>query len=193
MDTFANAQETRQLELQKRKRQERDARLKQQAETRKKHQAASEKKAAAAAAKAEAEASPEPDQHVLGEVRSHLPSVSAAPTRKRLDKRSLPDVLPDDFLEAASDEDDNTDQDDEQDGRPRKPKFNTVARQAAKAESRRPQDQRVGSTVYRVARPSEDPNLAPKAHKHSKNAKEVLLRRQRPVARKGGFLVKKRR
>lgn len=118
--------------------------------------------------------------------------MSTAPTRKRLDKRSLPDVLPDDFLEAALDDD--TDQDDEQDAsRPKKPKSNTIARQMAKAESRRPQDQRVGSTVYRVARRQEDPSLAPKAHRHSQNTKEVLLRRQRPVARKGGFLVKKRR
>jgi U3 small nucleolar RNA-associated protein 16 len=117
--------------------------------------------------------------------------VSAAPTRKRLDKRSLPDVLPDEFLETASDDDDD---DDEQDAsKSKKPKSNTLLRQMAKAESRRPRDQRVGSTVYRVTRPQEDRSLAPKAHRHSQNAKEVLLRRQRPVARKGGFLVRKRR
>lgn len=123
--------------------------------------------------------------------------MTTAPTRKRLDRRALPDVLPDDFLEAASDDDDDDDNSDEQDDaarRPKKPKANTVARQVAKAESRRPQDLRVGSTVYRVAGARDDnPVLAPKMGKQSRNTKEMLLRRQRPAARKGGFLVKKRR
>lgn len=124
--------------------------------------------------------------------------MSAAPTRKRLDRRALPDVLPDDFLEAASDDDGDSDQDDEQDDdaarRAKKPKFNTVMKQVAKAESRRPQDQRVGSTVYRVTGARDDnPSLAPKLGKYSRNAKELLLRRERPAARRGGFLVKKRR
>lgn len=151
-------------------------------------------KKAAAAAEAEAEASPEPAQSAPGR-RDHLPSVSAAPTRKRLDKRSLPDVLPDDFLEAASDDDDDgSDEQDDEARRPKKLKFNTVMRQVAKAESRRPQDQRVGSTVYRVAGPRDDnPSLAPKLGKYSRNAKELLLRRERPAARRGGFVVKKRR
>lgn len=145
----------------------------------------SDKKAAAAA-----KVSPEPGR------RDHLPSVSTAPTRRRLDKRALPDVLPDDFLQAASDEEDNSDQDDEQDDAARKPKkvkFDTVMEQVAKAESRRPKDQRVGSTVYRVAAPQRDPRLAPKLNKNSRNAREMLLLRHRPVAKKGGFLVKKRR
>lgn len=149
----------------------------------------SDKKAAKAAA---AEASPEP---APGR-RDHLPSVSTAPTRKRLDRRSLPDVLPDDFLEAASDDDDEDGQDDEDDAaaarRQKKPHPNTIAKQLARAESRRPQDQRVGSTVYRVAAPQGDSRLAPKQSKHSRNVKEQLMRRGRPVARRGGFLVKKR-
>lgn len=108
-------------------------------------------------------------------------------------------MLPDDFLEAASDDDDdNSDQDGDQDDaaarRPRKPKADTVAKQLAKAESRRPQDLRVGSTVYRVAGPRDpNPSLAPKLGKNSRNARELLLRRGRPAERKGGFLVKKRR
>lgn len=123
--------------------------------------------------------------------------MTTAPTRKRLDRRALPDVLPDDFLEAASDSNDDDNSDDQEDDaarRPKKPKANTVARQVAKAESRRPQDVRVGSTVYRVAGAGGDnPALAPKMGKNSRNVKEMLLRRQRPAARKGGFLVKKRR
>lgn len=121
--------------------------------------------------------------------------MSAAPARKRLDKRSLPDVLPDDFLEAASDDGDSNDGSEEAEARrPKKPKFNTIVRQVAKAESRRPKDERVGSTVYRVAAPRDDnPSLAPKLDKSSRNARELLLRRQRPAPRKGGFLVKKRR
>lgn len=122
--------------------------------------------------------------------------MSTAPTRKRLDRRSLPDVLPDDFLEAASDDDDEDRQDDDEDEaasrRQKKPHPNTIAKQLARAESRRPQDQRVGSTVYRVTAPQGDSRLAPKMSKHSRNAKELLMRRGRPVARRGGFLVKKR-
>lgn len=122
--------------------------------------------------------------------------MSAAPARKRLDKRSLPDVLPDDFLEAASDDDGDSDggSEEAEARRPKKPKLNTIVRQVAKAESRRPKDERVGSTVYRVAAPRADnPSLAPKLDKSSRNARELLLRRQRPAPRKGGFLVKKRR
>lgn len=122
--------------------------------------------------------------------------MTTAPTRKRLDRRALPDVLPDDFLEAASDDDDdaNSDDQDEDTRRPKKPKANTLVKQMVKAESRRPQDVRVGSTVYRVAGAGGDnPVLAPKMGKNSRNTREMLLRRQRPAARKGGFLVKKRR
>lgn len=123
--------------------------------------------------------------------------MTTAPTRKRLDRRALPNVLPDDFLEAASDDDDDDNSDDQEDDaarRPKKPKANTVVKQMVKAESRRPQDVRVGSTVYRVAGAGGDnPVLAPKMGKNSRNTREMLLRRQRPVARKGGFLVKKRR
>lgn len=123
--------------------------------------------------------------------------MSTAPTRKRLDRRSLPDVLPDDFLEAASDDDDDDEDGQDEDGaaaarRQKKPHPNTIAKQLARAESRRPQDQRVGSTVYRVAAPQGDSRLAPKQSKHSRNVKEMLIRRGRPVARRGGFLVKKR-
>lgn len=178
---------TRQSELQKLKRQQRDAQLKKQAETRKKQQAKSDKKAARAAAAAEAiaaEASPEPAQQGQGR-------------RKRLDRRSLPAMLPDDFLEAASDEDDE-DQDGDsghagQDGRkPKKAKLSAVLEQAADAESRPRQDRRVGSTVYRVVTKQDDPILAPKPHNRSSNAREQLLARRRPVERKGGFLVKRR-
>ncbi|KAI3400965.1 hypothetical protein diail_1173 [Diaporthe ilicicola] len=181
----------KQSELQKRKRQARDAQLKQQAETRKKQQAKADKKAAkTAAAAAAAEASPEPPQQGAGR-RDHLPSVSAAPTRKRLDKRSLPAILPDDFLEAASDDDDDdVDSDDASKDaqRPKKTKLDT----AGEAESRRPQDRRVGSTVYRIVAKQDDPVLAPRPNKRSQNTKEQLMRRHRPVERKGGFLVKRR-
>ncbi|KAL1880623.1 hypothetical protein Daus18300_001234 [Diaporthe australafricana] len=175
----------KQSELQKRKRQQRDAQNKQQAETRKKQQAKSDKKAAkaAAAAEAAAEASPEPVQQGQGR-------------RKRLDRRSLPAMLPDDFLEAASDEEDQDEDSDNNGGqdarKPKKVKLSTVLeQQAAEAESRRPQDRRVGSTVYRVVTKQDDPILAPKPHNRSHNAREQLLARRRPVERKGGFLVKR--
>lgn len=124
-----------------------------------------------------------------------MPSVATAPTRKRLDKRSLPAVLPDDFLELASldGSDGEGGSADGEERRQRRAKFNTVAKQVAKAEARRgPADQRVGSTVYRVMRKQGDERLAPGAGRHSRNAKAAMMGRGRPAAKKAGFVVKKR-
>lgn len=125
------------------------------------------------------------------------PAPPTASTRKRLDKHSLPAVLPDDFLEAASldGSDDEEEKEDGMDGgaaRARRARFNTAARQVARAESRVPQDQRVGSTVYRVMKRQGDARLAPKVGRQSRNAKEAMMGRGRPAAKKAGFLVKKR-
>lgn len=119
----------------------------------------------------------------------------APPARKkRLDKHSLPAVLPDDFLEAASLDGSGDDEDGGSEAGERKPapaRFNTAARQVARAESRQPRDQRVGSTVYRVMKRQGDARLAPRMGRHSRNAKEALMGRGRPAARKAGFLVKR--
>ncbi|ROW14925.1 hypothetical protein VPNG_03311 [Cytospora leucostoma] len=209
----------KQEELQKRKRQERDARLKEQAEARKRQQQKAEqkqrrkdKKAAAHAAAEKGdgegdsedeadEARPEQQQQQRPR-RDHIASLtSSAPTRKRLDKRSLPAVLPDDFLDFASDDDDavpggdGEEEDDaarERAAKRRRSAFNTASRKVARAETRQPVDQRVGATVYRVMRRQGDDRLAPRAAKYSRNAKEALLGRGRPAGRKAGFVVKKR-
>lgn len=212
---------TRQEELQKRKRQERDARLKEQAEIRKRQQQKAEqkqrrkdKKAAAHAAaengggedkdedEGEGDEASSEQQQQQQPRRDHITSLtSSAPTRKRLDKRSLPAVLPDDFLDFASDDDDNEapagDEEDDEAARERAAKrrrsaFNTAARRVARAEARQPLDQRVGATVYRVMREQGDDRLAPRAARYSRNAKEALLGRGRPAARRTGFVVKKR-
>ncbi|ROW12731.1 hypothetical protein VMCG_00479 [Cytospora schulzeri] len=183
----------KQQELQKRKRQDRDARFKEQAEGRRKQ----------AEKQAEKAAGEDADEAKLGleQSREHIPKLAAAPTRKRLDKYSLPAVLPDDFLEAASldgsdDEDDGSeggsDAEERRRRRNRKARFNTVARQVAKAESRRPQDQRVGSTVYRVMKKQGDVRLAPKLGRQSRNLKDAMMGRGRPAAKKAGFLAKRR-
>ncbi|KUI64730.1 hypothetical protein VM1G_00246 [Cytospora mali] len=178
----------KQQELEKRKRQDRDARFKKQAETRRKQQEKHQKKAVTAAADDDNNADPE---HARRE--HHIPSLPSAATRKRLDKHSLPDVLPDDFLETASlggDASADDSGDAGEGGRARKARFSTVSRQVAKAESRQPRDRRVGSTVYRVMKKQGDGRLAPRTGRYSRNAREMMMGRGRPAAKKAGFLVK---
>lgn len=171
----------RQREAERQRRQERDARLKAQAGSRKKQPQVKDE--------SESEAEEEKKKE------ARITPSAAKPTR-RFTKNNLPDVLPEEFLASDSENDD----DNEEEGKRniRKPtviKFNTVARQVAKAESRQPADQRVGSTVYRVMKKKRDETLAPKGTKYSRNAREGLLGRRRPGPRnrttKGGFLVKR--
>lgn len=186
----------RQREVERQKRQERDARLKAQAKGSRKKQQQDEEEDDEK--KKEAESESEED----GE-KKKAPAIKA--TTKRFTKNNLPDLLPEDFLASDSESDEDQDEHRHQRQNPTIIKFNTVARQVAKAESRQPADQRVGSTVYRVMKKKGDQKLAPKGGKFSRNAREGLLGRGRAgtnnnkskttaattMAKKGGFLVKR--
>lgn len=165
----------KQREAERQKRQARDARLKAQAGSRKKKQPSKQQAQ---------ESDSEEDE---------TKAPSSRPT-KRFTKNNPPDMLPEELLASDSESDDQEETLEKR--RPTIIKFNTVARQVAKAESRQPADQRVGSTVYRVMKKSSDDRLAPKGGKYSRHARKELLERgrapaTRKTAAKGGFLVKR--
>lgn len=79
--------------------------------------------------------------------------------------------------------------DDQLEGRPRKRRVATVERSLAR-QDRGPKDERVGSTVYRVAKKT-DERMAPKLKKHAKSSKDLLLKRNRGATKqRSGFFVK---
>lgn len=186
----------RQQEEQKRKRQERDAKFKTQAEVRKKKQQQQQATIEAAEEEEEEAAAPVAAEAKPRQPEARLPGITMSTSnRKRLDKRNLPSMLPEEYL--VSDSDGSDDEDLESSKEPSKIKFNTAARQVARSESRQPVDLRVGTTVYRVMKKAGDGKLAPKSGKYSKHAKELLLGRGRTAPRTGagakkrGFLVKR--
>ncbi|RSM15577.1 hypothetical protein CEP52_000592 [Fusarium oligoseptatum] len=150
-----------QAAAQKRKRRERDTLFKQQAEERKKLED-------------EAKAAP------------------AEPTESAVQKRQpakMPNLLPEEFLTDSSSEDEGAGEDDQAVARPRKRRVTAVERTLAR-QNRGPKDERVGSTVYRVAK-KVDESMAPKLRKHARSSKELLLKRNRSAAKpRSGFLVK---
>ncbi|KAI0431490.1 hypothetical protein F5Y09DRAFT_193176 [Xylaria sp. FL1042] len=162
----------------KRKRQERDNLLKKQAEKRKRTNPSTSEKE---------DSSEEDDNEEEGER-------NAATSKRQRRAQKLPDMLPAEFLTDSSD--------DEEDGgtalkkmvkRPQKITFES-AMQVLGAEGKRPRDEVVGSTRYRVLTRQGDPRLAPKMDKNSRSAKEALLRRGRApvtVNKKRGFFVKR--
>lgn len=202
-----------QQDVERRKRQERDAKFRKQAEARKKKQQQD-----SATAKAQKEVDDDDDESE-SEGKDNDNDDDAAPaaatkpqssearlvtslatsSRKRLDRRNLPAVLPDEFLESESEaeeeeEEENNNNSSRGKGKPKKIMFNTAARQMVKTEPRHPADQRVGATVYRVMKKQGETKLAPKGGKYSKNAKEMLLGRGRTMPKTGvkkkGFLVR---
>lgn len=113
-----------------------------------------------------------------------------------------PSVLPAEFLESDSEDDNDAMDVDQQDGpRTKKPRTikaagRAISREAHAAGASRP-DQVVGSTVYRTATKKRDERLAPKGSKDSASTKKNMLIRgrqatqQRPVkGGKKGFFVK---
>ncbi|KAI3343675.1 hypothetical protein F4824DRAFT_17078 [Ustulina deusta] len=155
----------------KRKRQARDNLLKQQAEKRKRTKPTTSGKE---------DSSDEEDER--------------NPTSKRQRRtQKLPDMLPVEFLTDSSEDEDDETALKKMVKRPQKITFET-AMQVLGAEGKRPRDEVVGSTRYRVLAEQSDPRLAPKANKNSRRVKEDLLRRGRaPVAlnKKRGFFVKR--
>lgn len=189
----------KQRDAERQRRQERDARLKAQAGLRKKQPPKKqEEKDSDSDLESEAEAEAE-EKEKEKETRAQTAKSGTKP--KRFTKNNLPDLLPEELLASDSESEDN-EEDQREKRRPTVIKFNTVARQVAKAESQQSADQRVGSTVYRVMKKKADERLAPRGGKYSRNAKEGLLARMRPGSKsrtttrttsssKGGFLIKR--
>ncbi|KAF5020761.1 hypothetical protein F66182_7221 [Fusarium sp. NRRL 66182] len=156
-----------QAATQKRKRREKDAFFKQQAQERKKLEEE---------AKAGKEASAEQDE----------------PTESLIQQRQAGkalNLLPAEFLTDSSSEDEDAEYDNDTEERPRKRRIAAVEKSLAR-QDRGPKDERVGSTLYRVAKKT-DERMAPKLKKQSKNSKDLLLKRNRGVAKqRSGFFVK---
>lgn len=156
----------RQAAADKRKRQQRDVLFKHQAEERKKAQG--ELKAAAAA------------QDLTPEATTNTTTTTGR--RRRAEKPAVPTLLPAELLDDSS-------EDEEDDHhhrltaasasapRSKRRKLAAVQRDLGR-ETRDPRDERVGSTVYRVAA-KVDERMAPAASKYSRNSKEALLKRGR--------------
>ncbi|KAF4951383.1 hypothetical protein FSARC_12940 [Fusarium sarcochroum] len=156
-----------QAAAQKRKRQERDNLFKQQAEERKKLEEE---------AKAKEETSAENDE----------PAESLIQQRQT---EKAPNLLPAEFLTDSSSEDEGGEDEDGAEERPRKRRVAAVERSLAR-QDRGPRDERIGSTVYRVARKS-DERMTPKLKKHAKSSKDLLLKRNRgAIKQRSGFFVK---
>ncbi|KAI0400968.1 hypothetical protein F4802DRAFT_582519 [Xylaria palmicola] len=162
----------------KRKRQARDNLLKGQAEKRKRTKpSTSEKKSSS------------DDEDTDGEEEGEQKTTSK---RQRRTQR-LPDMLPAEFLTDSSEGEDDETALKKMVKRPQKINFET-AMQVLGAEGKRPRDEVVGSTRYRVLAEQADERLAPKADKNSVRAKDALLRRGRErvaLNKKRGFFVKR--
>ncbi|QYT01241.1 hypothetical protein H0G86_008287 [Trichoderma simmonsii] len=146
----------------KRKRQQRDELLKKQAEERKKAEEAAK------------------SQNDLPEARQPK---SDARARKRTEKSQIPTVLPVEFLTDSSSEDEDDDAAEVAAG-PKRRKVAGVEKRLTRLDAG-PKDEVVKSTVYRVAKKT-DERMAPKLKKHTKSSKELLLKRNRPAAAKSG-------
>lgn len=160
--------------------------MKKQAEERK--QAEKEAKAAAAAARpAQAEDDEDDD---MDDAPSAKQQESVTRGRKRTDRVQIPDLLPAEFLTDSSSDEDEDDAGQTGSSRPKKRSVSAVERRLSR-QDRGPRDERLGSTVYRVAQAA-DERLAPKAKKYSKSTKDVLLKRHRAgVKPRAGFFTKK--
>lgn len=103
----------------------------------------------------------------------------------------MPNLLPAEFLTDSSSEDEAEDDRSVSAGRPKRRKITAIQKSLAR-ESRGPRDERVGSTVYRVAK-KVDERMAPKLGKYAKSSRDLLLKRNRTAVKpqRSGFLVKK--
>ncbi|KAH6610398.1 hypothetical protein Trco_000418 [Trichoderma cornu-damae] len=166
-----------QAATQKRKRQQRDELLKKQAEERKKADEAKEGGGAA----------PVVEPH--GEKPEARRGDAAGSGRRRAERPRVPSVLPAEFLTDSSSEDEAEGSTGLAAG-PKRRKVSGVEKRLTRLDAG-PRDEVVGSTVYRVAKKT-DQRLAPKARKYSKASKNSLLKRNRPAAKSGtGFLTRK--
>lgn len=112
----------------------------------------------------------------------------ALPGRKRAERMSIPNLLPEEFLDSSSEGEEEEMDDFAGGARPKRRRVAGVER-SLKRLDRAPRDERVGSTVYRVAKGS-DERLPPKSKKYAQSGKDVLMRRNRPGVRSTGFFKK---
>ncbi|KAI1448387.1 hypothetical protein F5Y02DRAFT_376007 [Annulohypoxylon stygium] len=155
----------------KRKRQEKDSLYKQQAERRKRSRPTVEVHQGKTKSTGK-ERAPSEDNGVA-EVET---AVTAG--RRRAQKFNLPTVLPAEFLTDSSSEDEEVDESALRViKKPKKINFE---------EPKKPRDQVVGSTRYRVLAEQGDQKLAPKIQKNARSSKEVLLKRRRGRAMVAG-------
>ncbi|KAI0883440.1 uncharacterized protein GGS22DRAFT_190098 [Annulohypoxylon maeteangense] len=168
----------------KRKRQEKDSLYKQQAERRKRSRATVEVHQRKAKSSGKERGSSE--DNGVAEVET---AVTAG--RRRAQKFNLPTVLPAEFLTDSSSEDEDFDESALRAiKKPKKINFET--------ENKRPKDQIVGSTRYRVLAEQGDQKLAPRIQKNARDSKESLLKRKRAgmvagagAGAKKGFFVRR--
>ena len=170
----------RQAAAEKQKRQGRDTMLKKQAKSRKAEAQPVSKATAITATQ-------------VGDAPSEALQVDAVSGSSRKRKLDTPNLLPDDLLESD-------DEADEEEAR-RKEALTLAKSKKIKLDVNErvsqhaapiAQDERVGSTVYRVVAEKGNGKLAPKVGKESWQLKEKLLARHRLPEKKKGFLVKKR-
>lgn len=103
-----------------------------------------------------------------------------------MEGRRAPNLLPAEFLTDSSSEDEDDDDQGKLSARSKRRKVAGVEKQLTRA-SRGPRDEVVGSTLYRVAKKTDD-RLAPKSSRHTQSSKDLLRRRNRTaVAARGGF------
>ena len=118
--------------------------------------------------------------------------------RKRTGKVYIPDTLPVELLAGLSSDEDEYEADEDGDAalseddasasrRKRRRKVNTVVRNLTRLD-KAPQDQTIGSTIYRVSKKS-DERMPPALRKYAKSTKALMLRRGRTVTKpKGRFI-----
>ncbi|KAL7627164.1 hypothetical protein AAE478_003940 [Parahypoxylon ruwenzoriense] len=174
----------------KRKRQDRDSLYKQQAERRKRARGAVEVHQTKAGGAASSDGVHESRNDGIIEIEK-----GATAGRRRAEKFNLPTVLPAEFLTDSSDESEDEAALKRVAKKPKKMTFETAAQTLIGGEgSKRPGDEVVGSTRYRVLEEQGDPNLAPKLRRDAQRPKENLLKRRRSAVtpnKKGGFFARR--
>ncbi|KFY10156.1 hypothetical protein V492_05149 [Pseudogymnoascus sp. VKM F-4246] len=159
---------------------------KEAAERQKRKDRDSQLKAQAKAAKKRKHADEELDESATIENSSiTIEPVGRASAKPRFDRSTLPDLLPEEFLEDVSSEDEAPVQE-EKARVPKKIKF--------AYDEKKPKDKKLGSTTYRVAQVNKE-GFAPKVSRNTVSAKASLQGRRKGQVRKpvsSGFVVAKR-
>ncbi|OBT90194.1 hypothetical protein VE02_00963 [Pseudogymnoascus sp. 03VT05] len=161
------------------------AEQKEAAERQKRKDRDAQLKAQAKAAKKRKHAEEELDESATIENSSITVEPVGRASKPRFDRTTLPDLLPEDFLEDASSEDEAPVQ-------VEKPRVSKKIKFAY--EEKKPKDKKLGSTTYRVAQ-VEKAGFAPKASRNTQSVKANLQGSRKGQVRKpvsSGFVVAKR-